>query len=278
MVKRSKKIKNDSIIAKMLSQSTQKDLEYYEDDLGNDSLMQWEDGYSYQIMMKWEKPYMEACIDELNPTGDVLEIGFGMAYSATQIQKYKPKSHTIIECNPAVIEEAKKWAEGYPDSDIRIVEGTWQEKTETLGGFDQIFFDDYAVEGLYPGDYDSKIDGTFDKYIYNFVSRNNWYIFFDMVTKFHMKVGSRFTYYQPGPWSSEKKEFWKTNYKNRKMYKNVINNPLIDYYEKTITLKNPASSNCDYFTGKEVIIGMVTKSKENNQVRLIDATLDVQEI
>jgi len=278
MVKRSKKIKNDSIIAKMLSQSTQKDLEYYEDDLGNDSLMQWEDGYSYQIMMKWEKPYMEACIDELNPTGDVLEIGFGMAYSATQIQKYKPKSHTIIECNPAVIEEAKKWAEGYPDSDIRIVEGTWQEKTETLGVFDQIFFDDYAVEGLYPGDYDSKIDGTFDKYIYNFVSRNNWYIFFDMVTKFHMKVGSRFTYYQPGPWSSEKKEFWKTNYKNRKMYKNVINNPLIDYYEKTITLKNPASSNCDYFTGKEVIIGMVTKSKENNQVRLIDATLDVQEI
>ena len=178
MVKRSKKIKNDSIIAKMLSQSTQKDLEYYEDDLGNDSLMQWEDGYSYQIMMKWEKPYMEACIDELNPTGDVLEIGFGMAYSATQIQKYKPKSHTIIECNPAVIEEAKKWAEGYPDSDIRIVEGTWQEKTETLGVFDQIFFDDYAVEGLYPGDYDSKIDGTFDKYIYNFVSRNNWYIFF----------------------------------------------------------------------------------------------------
>ena len=278
MVKRSKKIKNDSIIAKMLSQSTQKDLEYYEDDLGNDSLMQWEDGYSYQIMMKWEKPYMEACIDELNPTGDVLEIGFGMAYSATQIQKYKPKSHTIIECNPTVIEKAKKWAEGYPDSDIRIVEGTWQEKTETLGVFDQIFFDDYAVEGLYPGDYDSKIDGTFDKYIYNFVSRNNWYIFFDMVTKFHMKVGSRFTYYQPGPWSSEKKEFWKTNYKNRKMYKNVINNPLIDYYEKTITLKNPASSNCDYFTGKEVIIGMVTKSKENNQVRLIDATLDVQEI
>tara|TARA_R100000315_G_C5213356_1_gene127021 strand:- start:134 stop:970 length:837 start_codon:yes stop_codon:yes gene_type:complete len=278
MVKRSKKIKNDSIIAKMLSQSTQKDLEYYEDDLGNDSLMQWEDGYSYQIMMKWEKPYMEACIDELKPTGDVLEIGFGMAYSATQIQKYKPKSHTIIECNPTVIEKAKKWAEGYPDSDIRIVEGTWQEKTETLGVFDQIFFDDYAVEGLYPGDYDSKIDGTFDKYIYNFVSRNNWYIFFDMVTKFHMKVGSRFTYYQPGPWSSEKKEFWKTNYKNRKMYKNVINNPLIDYYEKTITLKNPASSNCDYFTGKEVIIGMVTKSKENNQVRLIDATLDVQEI
>ena len=29
------------------------------------------------IMMEWEKPYMEACIDKLQPKGDVLEIGFG---------------------------------------------------------------------------------------------------------------------------------------------------------------------------------------------------------
>jgi len=41
-----------------------------------------------QIMMEWEKPYMEASMDMLKPTGHVLEIGFGCGYSATQIMKY----------------------------------------------------------------------------------------------------------------------------------------------------------------------------------------------
>ena len=275
---RNKKIKNESIISKILSQSKHKNLDYYEDEFGNEILMEYDGSWNYQVMMEWEKPYMEACIDELHPKGDVLEIGFGMGYSATQIQKYKPKSHTIIECNPRVIEEAERWKKEYPDSDITIVEGTWQEKTETLGVFDEIFFDDYAVEGLYPTDYDKEIDGTFDKYIYNFVARNTFYIFFDMATKFHMRIGSKFTYYQPGPWNNKNKDIWKTNFKNRKMYKNVINNKLINYYEKTITLEDPASSNCDYFTGQQVIIGMVTKIKNNNQVHLLDATLDVQKI
>ena len=45
----------------------------------------------YQVMMEWEKPYMEAIIDEIKPTGDVLEIGFGCGYSATRIQHYNPK-------------------------------------------------------------------------------------------------------------------------------------------------------------------------------------------
>ena len=50
-------------------------------------------GSKYQVMMEWEKPYMEAIIDEIKPTGDVLEIGFGCGYSATRIQHYNPKSH-----------------------------------------------------------------------------------------------------------------------------------------------------------------------------------------
>ena len=37
---------------------------------------------NHQVMMEWEKPYMEACIDELKPKGNVLEIGFGMGYYA----------------------------------------------------------------------------------------------------------------------------------------------------------------------------------------------------
>ena len=98
----------------------------------------------HQVMMEWEKPYMEACIDKLQPKGNVLEIGFGMGYSATQIQKYKPKSHTIIEMNPIVIKRLKKWAKNYDN--IIIIEGTWQEKIHDLGKFDEIFMDDYPLK------------------------------------------------------------------------------------------------------------------------------------
>jgi len=96
------------------------------------------------VMMEWEKSYMKKCIDKLQPKGDVLEIGFGMGYSATQIQKYKPKSHTIIEMDSLVIKRLKKWAKNYDN--IIIVEGTWQEKLNDLGKFDEIFFDDYPLK------------------------------------------------------------------------------------------------------------------------------------
>tara|TARA_Y100000593_G_C4238270_1_gene300739 strand:- start:299 stop:913 length:615 start_codon:yes stop_codon:yes gene_type:complete len=115
--------------------------EYKIDKNGKEILLQ---DNKHQVMMEWEKPYMEACIDFLQPKGDVLEIGFGMGYSATQIQKYKPKSHTIIEMDPVVIKRLKKWAKDYDN--IIIVEGTWQEKIHDLGKFDEIFFDDYPLK------------------------------------------------------------------------------------------------------------------------------------
>ena len=81
-----------------------------------------------QVMMEWEKPYMEASIDTLQPKGNVLEIGFGLGYSATQIMKYKPKSYTIIECEPVVIERIKEWSKHFLPIPITIVEGRWQAK------------------------------------------------------------------------------------------------------------------------------------------------------
>ena len=94
------------------------------------------------VMMEWEKPYIEACIEALNPTGNVLEIGFGLGYASKKIQQYHPKSHTIIESDPAVIEKAKKWAKDFDK--VKIVEGKWQDILPTLGQFDAIFFDDYT--------------------------------------------------------------------------------------------------------------------------------------
>jgi len=76
-------------------------LEYTKDVCGND-ILQDETGV-HQVMMEWEKPYMEKCIEYLDPSGSVLEIGFGMGYSAEKLCSFKNVTeYTVIECNPTV--------------------------------------------------------------------------------------------------------------------------------------------------------------------------------
>lgn len=116
-------------------------MEYGQDPFGQEVLLK--DG-KFQVMMEWERPYMQACIDALLPFGDVLEIGFGCGYSATHIQKYSPKSHTIIEYHPVVAKRAREWAKQFPS--VTIIEDTWQNALPGLGVFDAIFFDDYPLE------------------------------------------------------------------------------------------------------------------------------------
>lgn len=117
-------------------------MKFSKDEFGKEILLK--DG-ELQLRMEWEKPYMEACIDTLDPKGDVLEIGFGLGYAATRIQKHKPKSHTIIESNPEIAEKAKQWAEKQKGAKIQIIEDTWQNSLSKLSAFDAIFFDDYAL-------------------------------------------------------------------------------------------------------------------------------------
>jgi hypothetical protein len=116
-------------------------MEFLKDQEGKDLLLK--DG-KFQVMMEWERPYMEACIDALQPFGDVLEIGFGCGYSATRIQMHAPKSHTIIEYHPVVVEKARQWAKNYPN--VTVIHDTWQNALPRLGQFDAIFFDDYPLQ------------------------------------------------------------------------------------------------------------------------------------
>jgi len=120
-------------------------LEYKKDDRGQEGLYSV-DG-KHQVMMEWEREYMYACIDKLQPSGDVLEIGFGMGYSADRIQSFNVKTHTIIECNPIVLEKLEEYKKTHPN--IIIVKGRWQDMLQTCGKFDSIFFDDYIVEDKY---------------------------------------------------------------------------------------------------------------------------------
>ena len=116
---------------------------YTNDDEGKNCLFS-EDG-KHQVMMEWEKEYMEECINNLNPSGDILEIGFGMAYSADKIQSFDSvTSHTIIECNPTVLEKLEEYKKDHPN--VKIVPGRWQDMLQTCDVFDGIFFDDYIAE------------------------------------------------------------------------------------------------------------------------------------
>lgn len=117
------------------------EMEFTTDESGQELLLK--DG-EFQVMMEWEKPYMQACIDLLAPSGDVLEIGFGLGYSANAIQAYAPTSHTIIEYHPTVAARARQWAQDKPN--VTILEGTWQDLLPTLPKYDTIFFDDYPLE------------------------------------------------------------------------------------------------------------------------------------
>jgi len=191
-----------------------------------------------QVMMEWEQPYMEASIDVLQPTGHVLEVGFGCGYSATQIMKYNPKSYTVIECDSVVIKKAKEWAKNYPTIPINIVEGYWQEKLHTLQMFDEIYFDDFPLNINKDS---SLIELT--------ISRKRMNLFVDLCIQNHTKVGSRISYYLNS---------------NGCPQCSSDSMPFIDLQIKQINVKIP--ENCKYrnMNEQKCTIPLITKTREYN--------------
>jgi len=134
----------------------------------------YDDKIDFQVMMQWEKPYMKKLIKHLKPTGHVLEIGFGLGYSGSEIQKYNIKSHTIIE--PILIKQLKEWSKKQKHK-VNIIQGYWQEVLEKLGKFDTIFFDDAPSE-KFPDPNNTRIYKFFYLMLNNHVNKNakmSWY-------------------------------------------------------------------------------------------------------
>jgi hypothetical protein len=104
------------------------ELVYKKDKEGKDILCN-EDG-RHQIMMEWEKPYMEESIKQLKPFGKVLEIGFGMGYSATKICSFKNvEEYNVIECTPIVWDKFFKFKSEQlilrPELKVNLIKGRW---------------------------------------------------------------------------------------------------------------------------------------------------------
>jgi len=149
-------------------------MEYGKDQYNKDILI---DKNNFQVMMEWEKPYMQAIIKNLNPKGHVLEIGFGMGFSATEIQMHDIESHTIIESSPEVLQKARKWA-GEQKHKVIIVEGSWQKALNDLGTYDSIFLDDSP--------HDDHIDRSTIRLCQ----------FYNQIAKSHVSPGAKFSWYQ----------------------------------------------------------------------------------
>lgn len=198
---------------------------YQLDEYGKEILLQ--DG-EHQIMMEWEKSYMEACIDKLQPKGHVLEIGFGMGYSATRIQKHTPESHTIIEMDPVVIERLKGWSKKH--NNIKIIEGMWQKEIHNLGKFDEIFFDDYPL----------KVPET---ELERKLTSERFFMFLDICLYSHTNNNAKFSAYICNPTGSFRKR--------------MELNDMILYKEHIIDVDVP--ENCNYFNGDRAVVPLITK-------------------
>ena len=207
------------------------DLIYKKDKNGKDILCNEDE--KHQIMMEWEKPYMEKSIEILNPFGKVLEIGFGLGYSATKICSFKNvKEYNVIECMPIVWENFKKFKTeqqiARPELIINLIKGRWEDVLQTTEKFDSIYFDDYVLN--------SDIDIGNRRITHDRVSH-----FLQKVLQNHTRIGSRISFY--------------STINCIEMYKNIscIHVECSEY-------KIEIPSDCKYAKGDKMYIPIITKT------------------
>lgn len=101
----------------------------------------------HPVMEDWEDNYMQALADvAASRGGRVLELGFGMAISASHVQKHPLIEHVIIEANAEVYARLEAFAKEHPN--VTPVFGFWQDVVPKLddASFDGILFDTYPTQ------------------------------------------------------------------------------------------------------------------------------------
>jgi len=87
-------------------------------------------------------------IAALQPFGDVLQVGFGQKKAAFQIGACHPKTHTIIEGDPFLLQKAQEWIKEHPH--VRLIADVWQQALFSLAVFDTIYCELREIGGLWP--------------------------------------------------------------------------------------------------------------------------------
>ena len=99
------------------------------------------------IMEDWQVPLMRAMAEVVTAAhGDVLEVGFGRGVAADLVQRGGVRSHTLVECSEPVRRQFfEPWRATYPDRDIQLLFGRWQDLVDRLGSYDGILFHTYPM-------------------------------------------------------------------------------------------------------------------------------------
>jgi predicted O-methyltransferase YrrM len=220
------------------------DLIYKKDKNGKDILCNEDE--RHQIMMEWEKPYMEKSIELLNPFGKILEIGFGLGYSATKICSFKNvKEYNVIECMPIVWEKFEEFKTeqqiARPELKINLIKGRWEDVLQTTETFDSIYFDDYVLN--------SDMDIGSRRMVHDRLSH-----FLQKVLQNHTRIGSRISFY--------------STVNIIEMYKN-ISCIHVECSEHKIEIP----SDCKYAKGDKMYIPIITKTS-NAELDLKDKLIN----
>lgn len=135
----------------------------------------------HEIMEDWQIPVMEAMAEVVAAShGDVLEVGFGRGVASDLIQEQGVRSHTIVECNDAIVEHYHVWKQQYPESDLRLIHGLWQDTVDQFGQYDGIFFHTYPLNQ--------------DEFLEHVVQSPTFAAHFFAVAAAHLRPGGVFTY------------------------------------------------------------------------------------
>jgi guanidinoacetate N-methyltransferase len=134
------------------------------------------------IMEDWQVPIMRSMAAGVGEThGDILEIGFGRGVAASFIQEHEIRSHTVIEANAhSVNTHFSEFKKRYPDRDIQVHHGMWQDKIDPLGTFDGILFHAFPLNE--------------EDFIENIVNSVTFAAHFFPHAAAHLKPGGVFTY------------------------------------------------------------------------------------
>ena len=75
----------------------------------------------------------------------VLEVGFGLGFTATQFQECGIQKHVIVEAHPQMAEKAREWREEHPTKDIEIIEEFFQDYQYNEKDYDLIYDDRFEM-------------------------------------------------------------------------------------------------------------------------------------
>jgi guanidinoacetate N-methyltransferase len=103
----------------------------------------------HPVMEAWETPYMHRLAEiATSKGGKVLELGFGMAISATAIQSHPITEHHICEANNQQVKRAHEWAAKTAKSKVEVLHGFSWDVTPKLadGTYDGILYDTYPLK------------------------------------------------------------------------------------------------------------------------------------